>query len=606
MDILLSKMDYIRKNRAKFLLICILCFSIFLHFFNWKVIGGGNRYYIAAITSMLHSPYNYFFTVAEPGGSLTVDKPPLGLWIQGVFTLLFGTSAFTISLPNILSGIASAYILYLIVKKQEGEVSGIIAAFIMTISPIYIATNRSNTIDGTLLLFLMLAVGMFYLAVESKKTRWLYLGAVTIGLAFQIKMVQALFPVPALVLYYLYSSEEKIYTKIKHAAIVVGIIVFVSLSWMIVVDLIPSGQRPFVGSTLNNSARELIFTYNGAMRIFDNHTPFLEDVGKPGVMRFFIEPLSKQLSWFLPLGLLGFVIGFFQKLEKNMRGAPVLWGAWLFTCLFIFSFISGVFHPYYTILTVPPLSALVGITIVQIWKQGKKENIIDLFFGIVMAVTLLFQQYTALQYINFSLWIISIWALFIIGATLLIVRKRRGAYISLFFAITILPAYWAMMTILVTPNSIIPTAYPGKGEEISIPSRVQSPQQGTEYTKLVDFLQKNTREVKYLAAVPSAEEGQELVISTKRPVFYIGGYSGIDGVGSPERIESLVRTGQLKYIIYNNDSRAKEDVSWWITSHCSIVSAFSKLSSNYDIQNNTINGTEPLSLYGCERDLTNH
>src|SRR5262245_385293 len=45
-------------------------------------LGFANHYYTAAVASMLQSWHNFFFVAAEPGGAVSVDKPPLGLWVQ--------------------------------------------------------------------------------------------------------------------------------------------------------------------------------------------------------------------------------------------------------------------------------------------------------------------------------------------------------------------------------------------------------------------------------------------------------------------------------------------------------------------------------------------
>ena len=44
--------------------------------------GYANLYYAAAIRSMLQSWHNFFFVSYDPGGFVSVDKPPLGFWIQ--------------------------------------------------------------------------------------------------------------------------------------------------------------------------------------------------------------------------------------------------------------------------------------------------------------------------------------------------------------------------------------------------------------------------------------------------------------------------------------------------------------------------------------------
>ena len=64
---------------AAILLSAILLLSIGLHFYNLQSIGDANTYYTAAVKSMLQSWHNFFFVAAEPGGSVSVDKPPLGL-----------------------------------------------------------------------------------------------------------------------------------------------------------------------------------------------------------------------------------------------------------------------------------------------------------------------------------------------------------------------------------------------------------------------------------------------------------------------------------------------------------------------------------------------
>src|ERR1017187_804480 len=52
--------------------------------------GTGNPYYAAAVRSMLMSWHNFFFVSFDPVGFVTVDKPPVALWVQTIFTKLFG------------------------------------------------------------------------------------------------------------------------------------------------------------------------------------------------------------------------------------------------------------------------------------------------------------------------------------------------------------------------------------------------------------------------------------------------------------------------------------------------------------------------------------
>src|SRR5512147_1268455 len=141
--------------------VIIMLLSLGLHLYNIQSIGDANAYYTAAVKSMLMSWKNFFFVAAEPGGSVTVDKPPLGLWIEAIFAYFLGVSGFSTSLPNILAGIFGIPILYYLVKKYAGELAGLVAAFVMALTPVYLATDRNNTMDSMLLFTLLLAAWAF-------------------------------------------------------------------------------------------------------------------------------------------------------------------------------------------------------------------------------------------------------------------------------------------------------------------------------------------------------------------------------------------------------------------------------------------------------------
>src|SRR5664279_1875740 len=83
----------------------IVLLAAVLRFTNLAALGYINHYYSAAIESMLQSWHNFFFVAAEPGGSVSVDKPPLGLWIQAISAFIFGVNTFGLLLPEILAGI---------------------------------------------------------------------------------------------------------------------------------------------------------------------------------------------------------------------------------------------------------------------------------------------------------------------------------------------------------------------------------------------------------------------------------------------------------------------------------------------------------------------
>ena len=270
----LDKKVFRNLTIAGILLIAIMVLSFALHMINIGSIGDANAYYTAAVESMLKSWHNFFFVAAEPGGSVTVDKPPLGLWIEAIFAYFLGVSGFSVSLPNILAGVAGIPVLYLLVKKYMGKLAGLIAALVMALTPVYVATNRNNTMDGMLVFFLLLVAWAFIKATESKKLSWLLLGAFIVGLGFNIKMLQAFLPLPAFYALYFFGSKEPWLRKAINLGIATLLLAVVSLSWAVAVDLTPADQRPYIGSSTNNTVMDLMFGHNGISR--------LESTGGPG------------------------------------------------------------------------------------------------------------------------------------------------------------------------------------------------------------------------------------------------------------------------------------------------------------------------------------
>src|SRR6202044_2723060 len=75
-----------------------------------------NVFYSAGVKSMLGSFHNFIFASFDPGGLVTVDKPPLALWVQVLSAKLFGFSPLSLLLPNAIIGVIGVAVLYLIMR----------------------------------------------------------------------------------------------------------------------------------------------------------------------------------------------------------------------------------------------------------------------------------------------------------------------------------------------------------------------------------------------------------------------------------------------------------------------------------------------------------
>src|SRR5438067_661962 len=356
--------------RHRFALGGILLISIVMNFYALGKNGFGS-YYPAAVRSMMDNWHNFFFAAYDPGGFVSIDKPPVGFWLEAASAKLFGFNSVSILLPQALAGVLSVWLLYYLVRRHFGVVAGLLAALALALNPISILTNRNVTIDSTLTLVLLLGAWTVLKAAETGRLRWLLLTAFIVGIGFNIKTLEAYLVIPAYALLYLLTAPHRLRKRIGHLALAGVLLLVVSLSWVVAVDLTPASQRPYVGSTQDNSELSLALGYNGIQRLlgsfggfgggssanrFPNGAPpsgntgtpgtppnfgnagstnaggigagqqppsggsggagGLFDIGTPGPLRLFTQPLAGQIAWLLPFALLGAVALAWQPLRS--------------------------------------------------------------------------------------------------------------------------------------------------------------------------------------------------------------------------------------------------------------------------------------------------
>ena len=85
-------------------------------------------FYDAAVRSMSMSLHNFFLGAFEPGGSVSIDKPPVDLWLQVASVKLLGFSSTTLKLPEAFAGIASVPLLFAAVRRMWSPAAGLAAA----------------------------------------------------------------------------------------------------------------------------------------------------------------------------------------------------------------------------------------------------------------------------------------------------------------------------------------------------------------------------------------------------------------------------------------------------------------------------------------------
>lgn len=264
---------YTRINWQYIILVLIMIVSIWMNFYNQSKEGNSNSYYTAAVTSMLQDPKAFFYASLDTGLYVTVDKPPLGLWIQTLSCALFGVNSFGILFPQALAGCISVLIMFFLVRKRFGDTAGLVAAAVIAFTPILIALDRTNNMDIILMFFLLCSGALSLRAIRTRKVGWWLLAIAFIGFGFNVKMLEAYMALPAVFIVYWVScildktKPFKVGKLFIQSLAAVLVLVVSSFTWAVVVDLTDPDERPYIGSSENNSVLDLAFGYNGLTRL---------------------------------------------------------------------------------------------------------------------------------------------------------------------------------------------------------------------------------------------------------------------------------------------------------------------------------------------------
>ncbi|MFF4414122.1 ArnT family glycosyltransferase [Streptosporangium sp. NPDC001559] len=387
----------------------VMALAAVLHLWALGRNGHANSYYSAAVLSGTHSWKAFFFGALDAGSFITVDKPPLALWVMGISARILGFGTWSLLLPQAVAGVAAVGVTHSAVRRAlpgtAGHAAALIAALVMTLTPITVAINRDNNPDTVLVLLLVLAAWCCQEAIRTGRTRTLVLSAVLVGLAFNTKMLQAYLVLPAFALVYLATAPGTVPRRLGRLLAAGAALVVSSAWWMVVVDLWPAERRPYIGGSTDNSVRDLVVGYNGLGRILGQNFAGGGSGeggpggggfggagfgGAPGAGRLFNDIMAGQISWLLPFAAVALVAGLVLTARASpcpARVALPLWGGWLAVHYAVFSFSGGTFHPYYSTAMAPAVAALTGLGGVLMWRAGRTRRAWAWVLPAALAVT---------------------------------------------------------------------------------------------------------------------------------------------------------------------------------------------------------------------------
>ncbi len=224
-------------------------------------------FYDAAVRSMGLSWHNFFFGAFEPSASVSIDKPPVDLWLQVASIKLLGFSSTTLKLPEALAGIAAVPLLFMAVRRMWSAPAALAAAGALAVLPVEVITSRSDTMDSVMMALIVLALLLVVLACESGRRGWLLAAAAALGLAFDVKLLESLVALPGLaVLAYLGLPGAR-RRRLLALGAAAAVYVAVALAWLTATLLVPAHDRPYAIGSTNGSAWNAAFVFNGTERL---------------------------------------------------------------------------------------------------------------------------------------------------------------------------------------------------------------------------------------------------------------------------------------------------------------------------------------------------
>ena len=355
--------------------------------------GWGNDFYAAAVQAGTKSWKAFFFGSFDSSSFITVDKTPGSLWVMELSARIFGLNSWSLLLPQAAEGVATAGLLYATVRRWHGPAAGLIAAGVLACTPVATLMFRFNNPDALLVLLMTAAAYAMTRAIESGRTRWIVLAGALLGAGFLTKMLQAFLVLPAFALAYLVAGPPRLGRRIRQLLAGAASLVAAAGWWVAIVQFTPAAGRPYIGGLTTNSVLQLAFGYNGLGRLDGNETGSVGFTaghgsgpsfsGAAGLARLFGRDMGSQISWLLPAALIALAALAWVALRRpravqgprrpardnRAAAAALLWGGWLLVTGLVFSFMSGIIHPYYTVALAPAIGALAGIGAVLGWRS---------------------------------------------------------------------------------------------------------------------------------------------------------------------------------------------------------------------------------------------
>jgi 4-amino-4-deoxy-L-arabinose transferase-like glycosyltransferase len=555
--------------------------------------GFANEYYSAAVRSMSTSWHAFLYGSFDTAGVMTVDKPPLALWVQALSARAFGFSSWSLLVPQALMGVATVGLAYDLTRRRFGRVAGFAAGLVLALTPITVAIARHNNPDALLVLCCTAAVWALVRGLEDGRTRWLVLSGVAVGLGFEAKMGAALLVVPAIAAAWLWAAPRN---RVRGLLAGGAAMTVVGLAWPVLMWLTPAADRPWISGTSDNSIWSLILGYNGLGRLFGQDggpgggagpgggTLF---GGEPGPLRLLNEALGGQAGWLLGVALVGGIalIALTRLRRTDPRtGWLIAVGGTALTTAVAFSRAEGIFHPYYVAQLAPFTAALVGAT-VPAMRDSRVIAPAAILAGVAAELMILGSDVA---------WVAAagVGAAVLLASDVLARNARAYVVAAAMAVLLIAPASWSVQTLNHATNGTFPAGGPATAT-MAGPGPGGAPPGGggtmfggdtSTLTAALEYAQANGGGA---IAVSSQSGAAGSLITSGADVAALGGFSGRETQVSVDWLADAVEQGRIRYVLTDGADGLPQDGRVGSTEAMAAVEAVgtpTSVSGLYDLQ----------------------
>ncbi|WP_171027434.1 glycosyltransferase family 39 protein [Pseudarthrobacter sp. NamE2] len=550
--------------------------------YSWDltVNGWGNPYYAAAAQAGAQDWSAFFFGSADAGNGLSVDKPPLHLWLMASFVKAFGLSFASVLIPQALMGVATVLLVHGTVLNWAGRRQAFMAGLFVVLTPVTSIVFRFNNPDALLLLLWAATVYLSVRAVKRSRARDLYLAAFVLGLAFLCKQFQSWILAPAIIASIFAFGFDTLMMRVRRLLLAGLVMLTPAVAWIAAVELTPPSSRPWIGGSTTNSFLELTFGYNGLGRLTGhtslgavNPKDFDGVVGHDAsLIRLVTINYAPEIAWYLPLAVAAaapMAIGLWNRRYTRIESyAATLILIWFATTFSIVSFMTGDIHPYYTAMLVLPMAFLSAHACEQAWtRRTKAAYARGAAFTTLVCVFLASGILTWFH--GWNPWAANAIKLAALASACVLLLPRPETRplttkISLLIAgvsIVLVPGLFIGESIRTPQQGSFPISGPVPTAESWHKRDAEQLRLGekTKYAlargepvipQIAALIESAQSDVRWAAATTGSENAALYQLSTERPIMSIGGFSALDSFPALPVFQQYVSDRSIRYYIH--------------------------------------------------------